>query len=219
MEVINAKDIFQLGNAKTSSQDYMFQPELVWALHDERISESGHVGNNNFIFDYDVDVAFRSHVYSLGYGLPDDARLNHWWGVTSTTPAINYLAKYLRRMDKDEDITSWEKLISMIRLTEVYYIAAEANLGTDDVEAHRLLQAVRDARNLTTGQLPTTLTPVELQEQIVIEQLKEFWGEGKLFYTYKRLQHGIILRDDLIPFSKAIFELPVPKDEQEYGNN
>ncbi|MDR2413477.1 MAG: RagB/SusD family nutrient uptake outer membrane protein [Odoribacteraceae bacterium] len=219
-EVIDAKEIFQLGNAKTSSQDYMFQPELVWALYDAEIDKSGHLGNTSFSFSYSVNDAFRSFVYKeQGYGLPDDSRLNHWWGTTGTTPAMEYLSKYFRVMNNDNDVTKWEKVISMIRLSELYYIAAEALIGTDNAEARRLLQEVRNARNLSTSLIPETLSGDELLEQILAEQRKEFWGEGKLFYTYKRLFHDIIIRDSKIPASRAIFELPVPKEEIEYGNN
>ncbi|MDR2131456.1 MAG: RagB/SusD family nutrient uptake outer membrane protein [Odoribacteraceae bacterium] len=218
MEVIDS-GIFQPGNAKVP-EDYMFQPELVWALYDAEISEEGHLGNTSFTFNYAINSAFREHVYTgIGHGASDDTRYNHWWGRTSTTPAIDYLSKYVRVTRNTEDVSKWEKVISMIRLSEVYYIAAEANIGTDNGEARRLLQAVRNARKLATSALPETLTDAELLEQVVIEQLKEFWGEGKLFYTYKRLAHDIIIRQSAIPASREIFELPVPEEEIEYGNN
>ena len=218
-EVIDANNIFQLGNAKSNTQDWMFQPELVWALYDADINKQAHLGNTSFSFYYPVNAEFRTFVYSEGHGLPDDFRLNHWWGTTGTTPAIEYLGKYFRTMNDDEDVTKWDKLISMIRLSEVYYIAAEANIGVDDAKARQLLQNVRDARNLSTSVLPATLTGNDLLEQILAEQRKEFWGEGKLFYTYKRLFHDIVIRQSAIPASKAIFELPIPKEEIEYGNN
>lgn len=42
-----------------------------------------------------------------------------------------------------EDKTPWEKLLPMMRLTEMYYIAAEANLENNAPEAYRLLNEVR----------------------------------------------------------------------------
>ncbi|MDR1273956.1 MAG: RagB/SusD family nutrient uptake outer membrane protein [Odoribacteraceae bacterium] len=217
-EVIAATTIFQPGNAKSNAQDYMYQPELVWAIHDAKIGDK--LGSASYFgIGYPLDAAFRSYVYAAGHGIPDDARLNHWWGRTGTTPAIDYLSKYIRVMDGTTDVTKWKPVISMIRLTELYYIAAEALLDTDLAEARRLLQTVRDARNLSTSPLPATLSREALLEQIVLEQLKEFWGEGKLFYTYKRLARPIIIRQSTIPFSRAIFELPVPTEEIEYGNN
>jgi hypothetical protein len=217
-EVIDATTIFQLGNAKSNAADYMYQPELVWAIHDAKIADK--LGSSTtFGMGYPLDPAFRTYVYAEGYGIPDDSRLNHWWARTGTTPALDYLSKYIRTMDGTTDVTKWKPVISMIRLSELHYIAAEALLDTDLAEARRLLQAVRDARNLSASPLPTTLTRNELMEQIVLEQLKEFWGEGKLFYTYKRLAHDIIIRQSTIPFSRAIFELPLPTEEIEYGNN
>jgi hypothetical protein len=217
-EVIDAATIFQLGNARSNAGDYMFQPELVWAIHDAKIADK--LGSASFFgIGYPIDANFRAYVYASGYGIPDDTRLNHWWARTGTTPAIDYLSKYIRVMDGANDVTRWKPVISMIRLSEMHYIAAEALLDDDPAEARRLLQAVRDARNLSTSPLPATLTRDALLEQIVLEQLKESWGEGKLFYTYKRLSRDIITRQSTIPFSRAIFELPVPAEEIEYGNN
>jgi hypothetical protein len=213
-EVIDASAIFQPG---LINQDAMAQSELVWSLYDAEIST--HLGGTSFNFEYTINEAFRAFVYDGGYGIVDDYRRNWWWTRTGTTPAVEYLSKYNRVMDGTEDVTKWKKVIGMIRLSEMYHIAAEANLGTDNAEARRLLQAARAARNLSTSPLPETLTAAELLDQIVLEQLKEFWGEGKLFYTYKRLSRDIIIRQNTIPFSRAIFELPVPREEIEYGNN
>ncbi|MDR1415033.1 MAG: RagB/SusD family nutrient uptake outer membrane protein [Odoribacteraceae bacterium] len=212
-EVINS-GAFRLGSA--DPLDFMFQPELVWGLHHATIAD--HLGAN-FITSYTIDDAFRAFVYAGGNGLPDDARLNHWFGQTATTPAVNFLAKYNRVMQGTVDVTRWRPVIPMIRLTELYYIAAEALLDTDLPAARQLLQTVRDARGLTAAQLPAALTREEMLQQIILEQLKENWGEGKMFYTYKRLSHPIIIRQSAIPTTSATFVLPIPREEIEYGNN
>lgn len=72
-----------------------------------------------------------------------------------------------------------------MRLTEMYYIAAEANLENNAPEAYRLLNEVRVSRNLDP--LPETLKnePVALTKQLIYEYQKDTWGEGKLFYFYQ----------------------------------
>ena len=117
------------------------------------------------------------------------------------------------------DITPWEKLLPMIRLSEVYYMAAEANLSTRPEESWRLLNEVRVSRNLSA--LPESLKgdAGALLEQIANEYRKDCWGEGKLFYFYKRLFRNIVTREENIPASLELFELPLPKDENEFGNN
>lgn len=51
------------------------------------------------------------------------------------------------------------------------------------------------------------------------EYMKEFWGEGKLFYEYKRQYRDIITREGNIRASRALFELPIPDSELEHGGN
>ena len=107
----------------------------------------------------------------------------------------------------------------MIRLSEMYYIAAEANLETNPAESYRLLNAVRESRNLNA--LPTSIEmdTGALHNQLIYECQKEYWGEGKLFYFNKRLFLNIQTREENIPASEAIYELPIPQDEIEFGDN
>ena len=107
----------------------------------------------------------------------------------------------------------------MIRLSEVYYMAAEACLKTDPAEAFRLLNEVRMSRNIS--ELPETLKndAGELFNQMIYEYQKDFWGEGKLFYLYKRLFLDIDTRDESVKASRNIYKLPVPEDEIEFGDN
>ena len=58
-----------------------------------------------------------------------------------------------------------------------------------------------------------------MREQLIYECQKEYWGEGKLFYFNKRLFLNIQTREENIPASEAIYELPIPDDEIEFGDN
>ena len=107
----------------------------------------------------------------------------------------------------------------MIRLSELFYIAAEANLETNPAESYRLLNEVRYSRNLSD--LPSTMesNAGQLRDQILYEYQKEFWSEGKLFYFYKRLFLDIQTREERIAAKEEIYELPIPRDEIEFGDN
>jgi hypothetical protein len=55
--------------------------------------------------------------------------------------------------------------------------------------------------------------------QLVKEARKEFYGEGQIFYMYKRLNRNILgLSGSIIPVSNNRFVLPLPNDEIEFGN-
>ena len=69
--------------------------------------------------------------------------------------------------------------IPLMRVTEAYLIAAEASTVTAD--KFQYLNAVRNARGLTS-----LLTTVNFTTELTKEYQKEFYGEGQLFFYYKR---------------------------------
>jgi len=107
--------------------------------------------------------------------------------------------------------------VSMIRLPELYYIAAEcyATQGTPDLgEAMRLLNVVRAKRGLYTEL--ENLNKDQIMEEIGKEYHKEFLSEGVMFYYYKRTGASTI------PFSTDAMEdadyvLPYPEFELQSG--
>ena len=230
-EIIDAKEIFQLLKRDdimdSRGPNLMFERELIWALHDEKIeSKMGYQLYSSY--KYNIDLPTRGFIYETnGYGSVEDYRRVYWWQEVKLSTTYWILGKYARTYESNtaggtvtrKDITVWEKLLPMIRLSEIYYIAAEANLETNAPETYRLLNEVRVSRNLTP--LPEDLknNKVVLAEQIMYEYMKEFWGEGKLFYEYKRQYRDIITREGNIRASRALFELPIPDSELEHGGN
>lgn len=104
--------------------------------------------------------------------------------------------------------------VPVIRLPEMYYIAAESE--TDPAAGVIFLNQVRNARSLPP--LVLTLTAAQLEDEIMKEYRKEFYGEGQLWYYYKRKNilnllggiPGVVMNE-----SKYIF--PVPNDEIQFG--
>lgn len=221
--IVGGENIFTLANwDDIDYEDTMFERELVWSLYDPDTQD--HLVSKVRKSDYALDEAYYDFVYCdrSVYGNEEDWRYTYWFEYSKTSPAFWYLSKYNRiysATDKTDDQTPWRTIVPMIRLSEMYYIAAEASLQTDPAEAYRLLNAVREARNL--DDLPSSMesNAGELSNQITYEYRKEFWGEGKLFYYYKRLFADIQTREETITATKAIYELPVPKDEIEFGDN
>jgi starch-binding outer membrane protein, SusD/RagB family len=77
-------------------------------------------------------------------------------------------------------------VLPMIRITEMYYIAAEAaNAMQDSLTATNLLDTVRVHRNLVKYTQPA-LKRDSIDKEISKEYQKEFLGEGQVFYYYKR---------------------------------
>ncbi len=90
-------------------------------------------------------------------------------------------------------------VLPMIRVTEMYYIAAEcATAALDSLKATDLLDSVRVHRNLpkyTLAALKTDSLNIEIRK----EYQKEFLAEGQMFYFYKRKN----LPFTALPFTKV----------------
>lgn len=90
-------------------------------------------------------------------------------------------------------------VLPMIRMSEMYYIAAEcATTNLDSLTATNLLDTVRVHRNIPKYTL-AALKPDSLNVEIRKEYQKEFLGEGQMFFFYKRKN----LPFSSLPFTKV----------------
>ena len=109
--------------------------------------------------------------------------------------------------------------INMIRIPEMYYIAAECLLDTDHDAAMNYYNEVRVHRGLDPlGEEDGKLTI----ERINDERYKEYIGEGQTFFNMKRQNLSIKSHDATIeePYkpSKDIYVVPIPDIEKENRN-
>ena len=108
--------------------------------------------------------------------------------------------------------------INMIRLPEMYYIAAECLLDRDYQKALDYFNAVVTHRGLDalSGAGEETLT----QEVINTERYKEMIGEGQTFFNMKRQNLSIPSYDNSVTYrpEDGIYVVPIPDSEYENRN-
>lgn len=137
-------------------------------------------------------------------GYRDDYRYRTGWKATG---ANSYFYKYADMADEG-DIRN--TMIPMLRLGEMYLIAAESQ---SDVLADGLpyVNALRRNRGVAAIE---TLTP----DMLKYEYIREMYGEGQLFYLYKRLYCPVIssanANKNTLPSDK-VFVVPLPDSETE----
>lgn len=130
----------------------------------------------------------------------------------SSTPDQGYVSKKLLN---PEGGSYYYNRVPLIRLPEMYYIAAECYAtGTtpDPAKALELLNIVREKRGLYDP-LPAS---ADVMEEIRKEYRKEFLAEGVMFYYYKRLGFTEI-PDFEAAMGDAEYVLPYPDFETESG--
>lgn len=107
------------------------------------------------------------------------------------------------------------QLIPLIRMSEVFYIAAESEEDPQIGITH--LNQVRNNRGITES-------PVDyffFDDRLTTEYIREFWGEGQLFYFYKRRNQEYVQSPldewDEVQISENDYVLPIPDGETKYN--
>lgn len=215
LEVIRAADkgifpfVERAAVVGTEDPDRIFSTEVLFAL--------SHSSRNQIFLDYfspsrttfvfKMESALINQViYGGGQttgGYQDDYRNRVGW---STSGSNRYFYKYA---DMENSGAIENTMIPMLRLGEMYLIAAEAqsdnlNNGTSYVNM------LRRNRGISTSLQSLT------QELLIYEYIRELYGEGQLFYLYKRLYTTIIrsatASQNTLP-SSNVFVVPLPDSE------
>ncbi len=137
------------------------------------------------------------------------------WG--SGTVAFTKL--YDQYYDEHQNVTdSRIPGINLIRIPELYYILAESVYDEDKSKALMYLNQVVTARGLRPLPLAAIADKPGFEKVLVNEIVKEFWGEGRIFFTYKRFQLNMEGVDGKVhKASDEVYILPVPENEKEEG--
>lgn len=221
-EVINAKkfpwtDKDDFFNANITQQDKIFYKEIVFGWYApnsikhtvdlfskvsaERLSPTSQI----------------NQIYELTTVGGDDWRRSQWFlDIPGNNTSRSYLVKYTANT---APITNLHPMVAPgLRLSEMYYIAAEASFDTDPAKAVDYFNTVRVHRNIGVL-LTAAVTKTKFMDELVKECRKEFYGESQIFFMHKRLNRDVIAANGLIyQASNSIFVFPLPIDEQAYGN-
>lgn len=187
--------------------DRVFSSELLFCLSN---TLRGEIFNDYFNFDRNAEEVLSPKKdlerFFIRYAANDYRYISSWVSV----PNSDY--KSFCKYEGSEGSAYYKTLIPMIRISEMYYIVAEAS--SDVEEAKEALNKVLYNR----GQ--ELLTPEENYKTIVADEyVREFWGEGQLFFYYKRVNqskiYSLALKSDL-EMSSQEYVIPLPKVESDY---
>jgi hypothetical protein len=156
-----------------------------------------------------------NNLYQTGGVGGSDLRYKQWFQPISDASGSRLdLIKYSR----DVDTNLLEPIVApALRLSEMYYIAAECSYDANPAQATAYVDSVRFHRGI--GVAMSAANKQDFLNQLVQEARKEFYGESQIFYMYKRLGMPIQAPSGLsYPASNSIFVLPLPNNEIEFGN-
>lgn len=186
--------------------DLLRSKEIVFSIYvddfdqqvEEEFATSGqyYISTSEFLnemFDVDADG---TNDFRIREGVSFDYGLN---GITT------------RKYKQDKMWPSTEGTIVMIRLAEMYYILAEC--ATDPKVTEGFLNKVREIRGVD----PVSCTETTKLYEIEKEYRKEFYGEGQLFFFYKRHGYTTFLYSPMLKMVEKNYMFSWPENEELFG--
>lgn len=189
-------------SAPLKNRDVVMQNEILFALN--------YPGIHDLWYSYDEssDRYYMINNTSSIYPSSDDFRKLYL--VISNSIGADVSIKYA-----DVESENGGK-IPMIRLSEMYLIAAECGFASHKDVAIGLLEELRKNRGIG-GEISKTITYDSFVKELTKEARREFIGEGQLFYWYKRLGMSVDKGNTTMTLESAQFCLPLPATEVEFG--
>mgnify|MGYP000853793170 CR=1 FL=1 len=182
-EVIDAQDLFpwvthQAITSNGSNPDRKFFTEVLFAVFNKELYN---IQRNSFdpnLLESSLLATGSGNIVNQIYeNLESDYRFSYSWPYAATGVGYRTFVKYQDLTDIE--ITS-RYMVPLIRMSEMYYIAAEST--NDETQALSYLNTVRQHRNI----LGDLTDPAQFRNELTKEYLKEFYGEGQIWFYYKR---------------------------------
>jgi starch-binding outer membrane protein, SusD/RagB family len=164
------------------NSDKVFSSEILFALQNLNMYsqfDATFVSASSILAPSDFRLQETYEVQS-GEGVNDYRYRSQWGGLVYGT-----LRQFLKYTDVNDQTQLFRYMQPMLRMSEIYYIAAESE--TDPSLALGYLNTVRYNRGLSN--LPDG---TDINAELLKEYRKEFYGEGQLFFYYKRTNASMI---------------------------
>lgn len=191
--------------------DRVFSTELIFALQNRK---RGDIYTNYFSHEKKDDIFAPADKYLSKLYDQNDWRYGPMWMLP---PDGSTTFECFHKYEKTETAYGYSYLLPMLRVSEMFFIVAET---TDDAaEAKACLNRVREHRGEPLFSDEDVIDPKEVVAQ---EYVKEFFGEGQLFFYYKRVNAPQIpvtaANGEPVEMDAAKYQLPVPDSEMDYRN-
>ena len=170
------------------------------------------LGNAEMAFDVRSDMGLTETRFNdlfMGCDVNTNNRYLYCWTTANDNygQTMHVTDKYYWNTEASSQMLHYQ-LIPMLRMSEVCLIAMEGT--TDLAEANTLYQAYMLAHG--EANVSALASQEELEDFLLAEYRREFFAEGQMFYTYKRLNAPTMLwRDE--PVDESDYVLPLPTTE------
>lgn len=173
--------------ANSTNPDRGFSTECLFGFYENAMSD---IYLDSFSGSLDAAVVLQpraGYMDILFSSASDYRRQSQWTGSVSSSGGDSDFIKYKSFTANKNNPEFWATFYGLMRKTEAYYIASESLLNQGDlVGACTYLNQVLQARGVEG--LSETSSAATILKQIKLEYLREFRGEGQIYYMLKRHQ-------------------------------
>ena len=204
-----------LAAATNIIRDRTFSQEHLFAVYSTNvINYSGGLFGSNTALR--LQVAGKNAMYTTGSGSASDYRYTSWFSNNSASPSVEVPSKFFQDGNLPYEL---QGIVPVIRVSEMYYIAAECAKQKNDISIGvSLLNKVRAARGLNPLNATGVPNTNSLEAEIMREYQKEFIQEGQTFFYYKRLNKDLKQVTGTVAAVPAdVYVFPLPDKEKEYN--
>lgn len=195
-----------------NDQWYTLPSETIFAVNCYNLIETIEnifTNNQNVLYKFETQPEVLSELFE---NQSSDLRLQLWTDMSHESNRKYGLIKYWQQDDEtNQDAMIYGQQIPIFRMSEMYLIAvecapslAEGNTWLDEFRKNRGLQTI----NCSSQE--------QLDNEILKEYLKEFYAEGHMFFTYKRLGASEMIWNEERQIEINEYQIPVP--DTEYTN-
>jgi hypothetical protein len=197
-------------------RDRLFSQEILFSVYSTNVKKS-----YNGLFDMSsgtplrLQPAGKTALYTSRSGSVNDYRYLSWFD--NNQAGVNVPSKFFQDNNLPYQL---QNIVPVVRVSEMYYIAAEAaNSKGDITKAISLLNQVRQARGLGALDASTVNTTDNVSAEIMQEYQKEFIQEGQTFFYYKRLNKDLAkVTSNIAVIPANVYVFPLPDKEVEYNH-
>ena len=192
-------------NLVGDASDVLRSKEIIFSVYvddfDQQVTEITNGGTY-----YISDEEFLNEIFDVANDGTNDLRIREGVGFDYGTNGIT-----MRKYKQENLWASTEGTVVLIRLSEMYYILAECADSSE--EAAACLNEVRTNRGVDM----IVCTEDNRLDEIEKEYRKEFYGEGQLFYFYKRHGYSTFLHCPTNNMTESNYMFSWPDNETLFG--
>lgn len=200
-QVINSKLFELIGN----TTDLLRSKEIIFSVYVDKFDQQVKELTNGSSY-YIYKTEFLNEMFDVAHDGTNDLRIREGISFDYGTYGIN-----TRKYKQESMWASTEGTVVLIRLSEMYYILAEC--ASKPEETAGFLNKVREVRGID----PAVCTEENRMDEIEKEYRKEFYGEGQLFFFYKRYAYPAFLHCPVTNLTESNYMFSWPDNEVLFG--